>query len=241
MSKRHCVLAAAGAVLLATAGQTAAGGHAAACYEQVNRPPVYRTVYEQIQTHPGSRSVEVIPAIYGTVERQVVVRPARVEWRVSPARHEWRTETVLVEPERVVKRVIPGVFKTVHRKVQVAEGGWAWEWQVIHGRKVLCKVKRPAVYRTVAETVMVSPERVVRDRIPARYGQRSIKVLVAPERKEKIVIPAEYGSVAEKVLVRPAEKRVHVTPPRYETVARQVLVQDGQTGWRPVRVSGHCG
>ncbi|MBN9038475.1 MAG: hypothetical protein J0H53_20615 [Rhizobiales bacterium] len=241
MSKRRSVLAAAGAALLATAGQTAAGGHAVACYEQVSRPPVYDTVYEQIQVHPGGQQVEVVPAVYGTVERQVVVRPARVEWQVSPARYAWRTETVLVEPERVVSRVIPAVVKTVHRKVMVADGGWGWEWQVINGRKVLCKVKRPPVFRTVAETVVVHPERVVHERVPARYGQRQVQVMVAPERREKIVIPAEYGTVAEQVVVRPAERRVHVIPPRYETVARRVMVQGGGTDWRPVRVAGHCG
>ena len=241
MSKRRTILAAVAAALLASVGQTAAGGHAAACYEQVSRAPVYRTVHEQVQVHPGSHRVEIVPAVYGTVERQVVVRPARVEWRVSPARYAWRTETVLLEPERVVSRAIPAVVKTVHRKIKVADGGWTWEWQVIKGRKVLCKVKRPAVYRTVAQTVVVSPERMVHERVPARYGQRKVRVLVAPERREKIVIPAEYGTVSERVVVRPAEKRVHVVLPRYETVARKVLVKDGGSGWRPVRIAGHCG
>jgi hypothetical protein len=242
MYEHRNVLAAATAVaLLATTGGTAAGGYARACYEQVSQPAVYDTVYEQVMVSPGGTQVEVAPAIYGTVEREVVVRPGRVEWRVVPAQYAWRSETVLVEPERVVARVIPAATKTVVHKVMVADGGWGWEWQIIKGHRVLCKVKRPPVYREVAQTVVVRPERVVHERVPARYGERAVQVLVAPERKERIVVPAEYGTVAERVVVRPAERRVRVIPPRYETRARQVLVQDAQIGWRRVVIGGHCG
>lgn len=235
------VLAAGAVALLAGTGGTEAGGHARECYEQVSRPPVYDTVYEQVMVHPGGTQVEVAPAVYGTVERTVVVRPASVEWRVVPAQYEWRRETVLVEPERTVARVIPAVTRTVFHRIRVSDGAWGWEWRVIKGHRVLCKVKRPPVYRDVAETVVVRPERVVHERIPARYGERARQVLVTPERRERYVVPAEYGSVAEQVVVRPAERRVHVLPPRYETRARQVLVQPGQIGWRRVVIGGHCG
>jgi hypothetical protein len=238
MFSRSSTVAIAATAILATTGQTAAGGYAASCYEQVHTPPVYRTVYEQVMVSPGGKHVEVIPAIYGTVQRKVVVRPASISWRVIPAEYAWHKEKVLIEPARKVARVIPAVTKTAYRKVLVSEGGYGWEWQVIKGRKVLCKVKRPPIYQTVAETVVIHPEQVVYDVIPARYGYEKRKVLIAPERKEKIVIPAEYGYVAEQVVVRPAEKRVHHTPPVFKTVARQVLVHGGQIAWRPV--SAYC-
>src|SRR5690606_37900503 len=240
MFKRQTVPAVAAIALISSADATAAGGHARACYEPVSQPAVYRTVYDQVLVHPGGKQVEVIPAIYGTVEKRVVLRPGRVEWHVAPAQYAWQHETVLIEPERVVARVIPAVTKTVVRKVLVSDGGWGWEWQIIKGHRVLCKVKRPPVYRTVAETIVVQPERVIHERVPPRYGKRAVRVMVAPERKERIAVPAEYGTVTQQVVVRPAERRVQVLPPSYRTVARQVLVQEERTGWRKVSFGGHC-
>ena len=238
MASRSGTVAIAVTAMLATTSQTVAGGYQAACYEHVRQPAVYQTIHEKVMVSPGGKHVEVIPAIYGTVERQVVVRPASESWRVIPAEYSWHKEKVLIEPARKVARVMPAVTKVVHRKVLVSHGGWGWEWQVIKGRKVLCRVKRPPVYKSVAEKVVIHPERVVHEVVPARYGYEKRAVLVASARKEKLVIPAEYGFVTEQVVLRPAEKRVHHTPPVYKSVARQVLVQGEQAGWRPVRQ--HC-
>lgn len=234
MFSRSGTTAIAAATVIATASQALAGGYAVACYEPVRQPAVYRTIHEQVMVSPGGRHVEVIAPIYGTVERKVVVRPASVSWRIVPAEYAWHKEKVLIEPERRIARIIPAVTRTVHRQVLVHEGGYGWEWRVIKGRKVLCKVKRPPVYRTVAETVVVHPQRVVHEVLPARYGYEKRKVLIAPESRQKVVVPAEYAFVAERVVVRPAEKRVHFTPPVFKTVARQVLVQGEQVAWRPV-------
>lgn len=228
-------MAVAGVALLAMVTQTAAGGYAAACYERVDSPAVYKTVRETVMVDPGGKYVEVIPAVYGTQKRKVEVRPAREKWHVVPARWGYENEKVLIEPARTVARVVPAVTKVVHRKVLVSQGGYDWEWQIIKGKKVLCKVKRPPVYETVAERVTVRDEQVVHETIPARWGYEKRKVLLEPERKERYVVAAEYGWVEEKVMIRPAEKVVHRTPPRYETVTRQVKVQEASSGWRQVR------
>lgn len=230
----------AGVALSAMITQTAAGGYAASCYEQVHQPPVYRTVYEKVLVSRGEKYFEYIPPIYGTQKRHTVIRPAEIGYSVVPAQYAWERQKVLIEPARTVKRVIPAVTKTVHRKVLVHEGGYDWEWRWIDGRKVLCKIKRGPVYRTVAETVVVHPAQVVRETIPARYGFEKRKVLVSHAYKTKYVIPAEYGYVTERVLIQPGQQRVHHSAPVYETVARQVLVSEGHSGWRPVRISGRC-
>ncbi|WP_127523981.1 hypothetical protein [Mesorhizobium sp. Z1-4] len=231
----------AGVALSAMITQTAAGGYAAACYERVHQPPVYKTVYEKVLVSPGKKYVEHVPAVYGTQRRHVQVRPAQVSYSVIPAQYGWEKHKVLIEPARTIARQIPAVTKTVHRKVLVHEGGYAWEWQWINGRKVLCKVKRSAVYKTIAETVVVQHARTVHETVPARYGYEKRQVLISAARKQKHVIPAEYGYVSERVLIQPAQKRVHHSAPVYETVARQVQVSQGHSGWRKVRVGGHCG
>ncbi len=231
----------AGVALSAMITQTAAGGYAASCYEKVHQPPVYKTVYEKVLVSQGQKHVEYIPPVYGTEKRRVQIRPAQVSYSMTPARYAWEKHKVLIEPARTVKRVIPAITKTVHRKVMVHQGGYDWEYRWIKGRKVLCKIKRPPVYKTVAETVVVRPASVVHETIPARYGYEKRKVMVSPGHKQKHVIPAEYGYVTERVLIRPAEKRVHRSAPVYETVARKVMVSQGHSGWRKVRIGGHCG
>jgi regulator of extracellular matrix RemA (YlzA/DUF370 family) len=240
MSSRILSMTVALTALSAMTTQTVAGGYAQSCYEKVHHPPQYKTVHETVMVDPGRKQVEVIPAIYGTEKRRVLIRPEQVGYNVVPARYGWSTEKVLIQPESTIARHIPAVTKTVHRKVMVSEGGYTWEWQIIKGRKVLCKVKRPAVWKTVAEHVVVRPAQTYHERVPARWGYEKRQVMIEPARKERYVIPAEYGYTNEQVLIRPAEKRVHHTPPRYETVARTVMVRPGSSGWRQVQISGHC-
>lgn len=240
MSSRILSMAVAGTALVAMTTQTVAGGYAQSCYEKVHYPPQYKTVHETVMVDPGRKHVEVVPAVYGTQKKRVLIRPEQVSYRVIPAQYGWSNEKVMIAPSRTVARHVPAVTKTVHRKIMVSEGGYAWEYQIIKGRKVLCKVKRPPVYKTVAEQIVVRPAQTVHERVPAQWGYEKRKVMISPERKERYVIAAEYGYTHEKVMVRPAEKRVHHTPPRYQTVARKVQVSQGSSGWRQVAVSGHC-
>lgn len=240
MRRRFGTALAAGVALSAMITQTAAGGYAASCYEKVHQPPVYKTVYEKVLVSQGQQYYEYIPPVYGTQKRHTVVRPAQVGYSVVPAQYAWEKRKVLIEPARTVKRVIPAVTKTVHRKVLVHQGGYDWEWRWIDGRKVLCKIKRGPLYKTVAETIVVRPAQAVHETIPARYGFEKRKVLVSPGYKKKHVIPAEYGYVTERVLIHPAEKRVHHSAPVYEIVARQVQVSPGHSGWRKVRIGSRC-
>ncbi|RWA74953.1 MAG: hypothetical protein E5X49_22820 [Mesorhizobium sp.] len=187
-------LAAASLATLAGVSQTAAGGRALECYEPVHRPALYDTVYEDVMVSPGGQFVDYDPPIYGTSEGLEQIAPPRVTYEAVPA-----------------------VTRTVYHTVKVDNGGYAWEWRVIHGRKVLCKVWRKARYARVAETVIIEPERV-----------------------RRVVLPAEYESVAREVLVRPGERRITDIPPSYRTVARRVVVREGSTSWRRVHIPRHC-
>ncbi|AZO12656.1 MULTISPECIES: hypothetical protein [unclassified Mesorhizobium] len=187
-------LAAASLAMLATIPQTAAGGRVLECYEARHRPALYDTVYEDVMVSPGGQFVHYDAPIYGTRESVEPIGPARVTYEAVPA-----------------------VTRTVYRTVKVDNGGYGWEWRVIHGRKVLCKVWRKARYARIAETVVVEPERV-----------------------RRVVLPAEYESVAREVLVRPGQRRITEIPPSYRTVARRVVLRDGSTSWRRVHIRQHC-
>jgi hypothetical protein len=192
--KSSASLAIAGLTVLAAVSETAAGGRALECYEAVQRPALYDTVYEDVVVSPGGQLVDYDPPIYGT-----------------------RESVEQIAPPRVTYEVVPAVTRTVFHSVKVDDGGYAWEWRVIHGRKVLCKVWRKARYARVAETVVVEPERT-----------------------RRVVLPAEYESVAREVLVRPERRRITEIAPSYRTVARRVVVREGSTSWRRVHIPRHC-
>lgn len=192
--KSFASLTSASLATLATVSQTAAGGRALECYEPVHRPALYDTVYEDVMVSPGGQLVDYDPPIYGTSEGLEQIAPPRITYEVVPA-----------------------VTRTVYHTVKVDDGGYAWEWRVIHGRKVLCKVWRKARYARVAEAVIVEPERV-----------------------RRVVLPAEYENVAREVLVRPERRRVTEIPPSYRTVGRRVVVREGSTRWRRVHIPRHC-
>jgi len=192
--KSSASLALAGLAVLAPVSETAAGGRALECYEPVRRPALYDTVYRDVMVSPGGSIVDYDAPVYGTSESLEQIAPPRVTYEVVPA-----------------------VTRTLYHTVKVDDGGYAWEWRVIHGRKVLCKVWRKARYARVAETVIVEPERV-----------------------RRVVLPAEYENVAREVLVRPGQRRFIEVPPSFRTEARRVVVREGSTTWRRVHIPRHC-
>lgn len=194
LRKGAASLASTSLAMLAAVSQAAAGGRTLECYEPVHRPAIYDTVYEEVMVSPGGQLVHYDPPIYGTTES--------IERIATP---------------RISYEVVPAVTRTVYHTVRVDDGGYAWEWRVIHGRKVLCKVWREARYARVAKTVIVEPERV-----------------------RRVVLPAEYEGVAREVLVRPGERRITEIAPSYRRVARRVVVREGSTDWRRVDIPRHC-
>jgi hypothetical protein len=216
-----------------------AGSKPVECYRKTYRPAVYDTVYEHVQVHGAYVRTEVTPAIYGTRKVRRLVSPERVTYRVIPAEYDIVREKVLLYPGRKVARTIPAVVDTVHHKVKV-DGGYAWEYRRINGKMVLCKVKRKATWRTVAETVVVKPARTVYETVPAEYGYRDSTVLVRDARKEAVIVPAVYDYELERVVIQPEIVRSIEVPASYQTVAREVLVSEGSSDWERVAIPRHC-
>jgi hypothetical protein len=74
----------------------------------------------------------------------------------------------------------------------------------------------PPQYRTVEETVMVSPGRVVARRTPAQYRTVMVPktVLVEPSRVEYEQIPAQYATQQRVQMVAPARTYYMPVQPR---------------------------
>lgn len=228
-------------VLLASsvASPALAGGTPVECYEHVYRAPVYGSVSERVELYPARTDVQISAPIVGTRERAVQLSPEAVGVRVVPAQYRTIRERFVVEPAKVVERRLPPRTETRYRK-ELVPGGYKWEWRVINGRKVLCKIKIPARYRSVAVRVPVSPERIVNRKVPAVYGYRDKVIEVAPERRERYVIPARYSVDTEPVVLRPKIVREIPVGPAYRTVKRKVLLRPGEDAYERVAVAGRC-
>jgi len=109
------------------------------------------------------------------------------------------------------------------------------------GNECYRRVVTPATYRTVAEQVLVEPEREVAEYVPAVTQAVEQTIVVEPAHEVTQTIPAEYDTVEDTVLVSPArrvwEVRDHygetigcwvTIPATYAREARQVLVRPAQ-------------
>jgi len=74
----------------------------------------------------------------------------------------------------------------------------------------------PPQYRTVNETVMVAPGRVIAHRAPARYRTVMVPrtVMVAPPSVQYERIPAQYATVQRTEMVAPAQTYMVPVAPR---------------------------
>ncbi len=181
-------------VVLAAMGSAQAGGRAISCYEQA-----------------------VIPAAYQVVQERVLVRAATTQIVEEPPLYSYQTRKVVIQPELISYRTVAPVYQTQARNVLLRPASVGWEYQVRKGRRILCKVKHPAVYQTVHERVLVK-----------QGGRVAIRQ------------PAIYGTVREKVLVRPGVRRKVQVPAVYKTISRRMKTRDAQVVWQPVSVRGSC-
>jgi len=136
-------------------------------------------------------------------------------------------------------------FSTLCRSLSAAVLALSVASPALAGGKTLAcyqQVHQPAVYKTVQQQIVVRAGGVVRETIPARYGQVTEKVLVAPAQVVARHLPAVTRTVHQTVMVRPKSvgwewRRVRgkktlckvVHPAQYATRARTVVVQPGRT------------
>ncbi|NVK33076.1 MAG: hypothetical protein HWE23_01275 [Rhodobacteraceae bacterium] len=180
------------AVLLS--GPSLAGSKRSSCYEQAIIPAAYQVQHHKVLVRPAHKRVVKKPAVYGYQKRRVQIEPERISYQ----------------------RTAP-VYGYQSRKVMVQPPSFGWEYRIQKGRKILCKVKHPAIYSTVKEKVLV---------------QRGGKVAVRH--------PAVYGYVKEKVVIEPATSYVVHEPAVYKRVAQTVKVREAQVVWQPIRVRSGC-
>jgi hypothetical protein len=67
--------------------------------------------------------------------------------------------------------------------------------------EILCRIRVPAVYKTVSKRVLVRPARTIRSLVPAAYKTVKVKKLIAPAKYRVINSPAQYKTQNYRVKV----------------------------------------
>jgi hypothetical protein len=221
-----------------SAGSALAGGYgceAAECYEKVRRPDVYATVERPVVVRPGYGEVVHTPAAVLERVRRIEMVPGSFNVHREPAVYGSYTSTVMVAPSRTVHEHIPASYRTVQQTEVWRPASVRWERRVDrHGRETMCKVVVPAVTRTVARNVMVSPGQSFARVVPAQFAQVQRPMLVQPARTVQSYNPPVHAFVREPMVVRPAMREVIQHPPVIAYERQEILVRRGGTAWAPV-------
>ncbi|MBO0662696.1 hypothetical protein LQ948_07835 [Jiella sp. MQZ9-1] len=217
-----------------------AGGRTVSCYEPVQEPATYTTKQETIVLRPARTVYDIVPARYGWGTREVLVEPGGVKETIIPAEYSFVEKQIELEPARVIQHTTPPVYATVQQKVVVQPATERWEWRVVNGKRVYCRIVVPARYGVAPRRVVVTPGRSWTEVIPARYGMSREKVMIRPASVERYVIAPRYETVREWVMLTPERQVARIVPAEFGTRPVTVKVEEERTGWRQVHLRGSC-
>ncbi len=207
------------------------------CFAKVITPAKYQTTSEKIMTRPETTTYKTVAPKYGFVNETITVEEEREVLKVIPATYKWVEEKMLVKEAGTKLVKTAPKYKTVTKKIMVKPESTAWKkgeaGALDHSNTdgVLCLVKKPAVYKTVKETVMDVEAGVKEIEIPAVYKTVRKKVVDTPSRVEKKMIPAKTKIVKVKKLLEPAQKVPSTIPAKYKEITKRVLEAPSTTVW----------
>ena len=148
------------------------------CYAKVKVGPMFKNIVKRVQVSPAvNKRVLVRGPQYSYVSKRVQVRPATHTYRYVPAQYKHVSKQVLVKP--------------AHYAWQKGKKGPVTRIDNMTG-EILCRVKIPAVYRTVVQKVLVRPAQRVKKHIPAVYQTTKHKHMTSPAQYKNVHQPARF-------------------------------------------------
>ena len=155
------------------------------CYAKVRTGPTFKNVVKRQQVSPAvNKRVLVRGPQYSYTSKRVQVRPATHTYTYRPAQYTNVSKRVLVKP--------------AHYAWQKGKHGPVTRIDNMTG-EILCRVKVPAVYRTVVKKVMVRPGQRIKKNIPAVYRTVKQKRLASPAQYRNINKPARFVNKTYRV------------------------------------------
>ena len=194
----------------------------------VKVPATYETVTEKVLIEPektmwkksqcntkddcGVMCLVTIPARYKTVTKRVVKTPPTTKVVEVPAVYKTVKVRKLVEPARVEKVPVAEQTATYTRTTKTADP--VFTWTKVGGNKPagykytghqICKLARPAAYKTLTKTVVETPASTKSTPIPEAYTTITVTTVVKPAEVKRIEIPAVYKNVTKREMVQPSK------------------------------------
>ena len=193
----------------------------------VKVPATYETVTEKVLVEPektmwkksqcngtddcGVMCLVTIPAKYKTVTKRVVKTPPTTKVIDVPAVYKTIKVRKLVSPARVEKVPVPEQTATYTRTVKESDPVFTWT-KVGTGKPAgykytghqICKLARPAAYKTLTKTVVDTPATTKSIPVPEQYTTVTVTTVVKPAEVKRIEIPAVYKDVTKREMVEPS-------------------------------------
>ncbi len=210
------------------------------CFAKVITPAKYETTTEKVMIKPETTTYKTVAPKYGFVNETVTVEEAKEVLKVIPATYKYVEEKVLVKEAGVKLVKTSPKYKTVTKKIMVKPETKVWKkgesGALDHSNTdgVLCLVTKPAVYKTVKETVMDVEAGVKEIEIPAVYKTVRKKVVDTPSRVDKKTIPAKTKTMRVKKLLEPARKEPITTAAKFKEITKRVLNTPSKTEWAQI-------
>ena len=192
----------------------------------VKVPATYKTVSEKVLVEPektmwkksqcngrnndcGVMCLVTTPARYKTVTKRVVATPATTKVIDIPAVYKTIKVRKLATPATVQEVAIPEqtASYTVTSKTGDATFSWAKVGTKATGKYTghqVCKLARPAQYKTITKTVVATPATTKEIEIPAVYKDITVTKLVTPAEVKRIAIPEAYQTITKRNMVSPS-------------------------------------
>ena len=155
------------------------------CYAKVRTGPTFKNVVKRVQVSPAvNKRVLVRGPQYGYVSKRVLVHPPKHRYQYIPAQYKHVSKRVLVKP--------------AHYAWQKGKRGPVTRIDNMTG-EILCRVKIPAVYKTVVHKVVVRPAQRIKQTIPAVYRTVKHKKLISPAQYKTIRHPARFTNKTYRI------------------------------------------
>lgn len=138
-------------------------------------PSVDETLPFKANTGECYAKVE-IPASFKDEQLSYVKKEASYSLEVIEPEYSWEDKKIQLNEAEEHIEVIPAVYEWINDEVI---------FNMDHGQ----------VSKVVRKKIMVTPPKVVRRQIPAKYQTVKIKKLVKPAQTKRVEIPAVYGTV----------------------------------------------
>ncbi len=205
------------------------------CYVKCTTAPEFRTETVEIMSKPAYKVLSTTRPVYKWVTEKVLVKEASKKYIYHPATFK-TVEVPYVKKEASFKyKVIPARFGSDSESIEVYPKTGKWEYTSYadctspdpNDCKTLCYVEKPAVFKNIPITTLVSDASAEQIAIPEVGATYKKQVVDKPAWTEEVAIPAQYATIKRQVLDVPAKVITKDVPSVSKTVKKTIMVKAG--------------